>query len=58
MGEKDSIQLFKNLVWDTLKESKTSMDTLLVKGDLPQHVKTQVEGYNKAVDMALNCCKE
>jgi predicted dinucleotide-binding enzyme len=58
MGEEDSIQLFKNLMWDNVKESKTSMESLLEKGSVPTHVISHVENYNKTVDAALNCCKE
>jgi predicted dinucleotide-binding enzyme len=58
MGEKDSIQFFKNLIWDKVKESTTTMQSLLVKGGLPAHVKTHVENHSKMVDAALNCCKE
>jgi glutaredoxin len=58
MGEENSIQFFKNLVWDNAQESKTSMESLLVGDAIPVHIKTHVENYNKAVDAALNCCKE
>jgi glutaredoxin len=58
MGEEDSIQFFKNLVWDKVKESKISLDSLLLEGDVPVHIQTHVEDYNKTVDVALNCCKE
>jgi glutaredoxin len=58
MGEEDSIQFFKNLVWDKVKESKISLEPMLLEGGVPVHVKTHVENYNKAVDAALNCCKE
>jgi hypothetical protein len=34
------------------------LNTLLLEGDVPVHVKTHVENYNKTVDAALNCCKE
>jgi predicted dinucleotide-binding enzyme len=58
MGEKDSIQFFKNLMWDKVKTSRTTMESLLVKDGVPTHVKTHVENHNKMVDAALNCCKE
>ena len=58
MGEEDSIQFFKNLVWDKVKESKISLESLPLEGGVPVHVKTHIENYNKTVDVALNCCKE
>jgi glutaredoxin len=58
MGEDDSIQFFKNLVWDKVKESKISLNSLLLDDGVPIHVRTHVENYNKTVDAALNCCKE
>ena len=58
MGEEGAIQFFKNLVWDDVKNSKASIESLLLKGGVPPHVATHVENYNKTVDAALNCCKE
>jgi glutaredoxin len=58
MGAKDSIQFFKTLMWDKVKESKTTMESLLVNGGVPAPVKIHVENHNKMVDAALNCCKE
>ena len=58
MGEEGSIRLIKSLMWDNVKELKTSMESLLEKGGVPTHVKRHVENYNKTVDAALNCCKE
>jgi predicted dinucleotide-binding enzyme len=58
MGQEGSIQFFKSMMWDNVKESKHIMESLLVKGVIPAHVKSHVENYNKTVDAALNCCKE
>jgi glutaredoxin len=58
MGEEATIQFFKDLVWDNVSESKTTMESLLAKGGVPPIVKTHVEDHNKLVDAALNCCKE
>ena len=58
MGEEGSIRFFKSLMRDNVKELKKSTESLLEKGGVPTHVKSHVENYNKAVDAALNCCKE
>ena len=58
MGEADTIQFFKNLVWDKVKASRTALDSLLASGGAAPHVRTHVEAYNTSVDAALNCCKE
>jgi len=58
MGEDDCISLFKSLMWDNVKELKQATASLMEKSDVPAHVKSHVDNYNKAVDAALNCCKE
>jgi glutaredoxin len=58
MGEEGSIRLFKSLMWDNVKEIKQAMEALVNQSDVPAHIKSHVENYNKTIDTALNCCKE
>ena len=58
MGEHDAIQFFKNLVWDTIAVSKTSMQSRLAKDIIPESVEAHMTDTNKSVDATLDCCKE
>jgi predicted DCC family thiol-disulfide oxidoreductase YuxK len=58
MGEEAVIRLFKDLMWENVKEIKQTMEALLRKNDVPKHIQSHGEHYGKALDAALNCCKE
>ena len=57
MGE-EVIRMFKNRMWDIVKEKEQTLRTLLKETNLPNHIKTHHEHYKEILDTALNCCKE
>ena len=57
MGE-EVLRMFKNRIWEIVKEKKQALRTLLNKTNLPLHIKEHQEHYKRILDTALNCCKE
>ena len=57
MGE-EVIRMFKNRMWEIVKEKEQTLKTLLKETKLPPHIKAHQEHYSQILDTALNCCKE
>jgi glutaredoxin len=58
MGEADSIRFLKSLLWDNSKEPNQSAASMVEKYEASADVERHVDGHDKTVDAALNCCKE
>jgi hypothetical protein len=52
------IAMFKDRIWETLKEKGNTMSTLLKETNLPPHIQKHQEHYKQILETALNCCKE
>jgi hypothetical protein len=52
------ITMFKNWMWDTVKEKGETLKTLLKETTLPPHINAYHEHYARILETALNCCKE
>ena len=57
MGD-DVIKMFKDRIWETLKEKEKTISTLLKETNLPPHIISHQDHYKRILDTALNCCKE
>jgi len=57
MGD-EVIKMFKDRIWETLKEKGMTINTLLKETNLPPHIMSHQEHYKRILDTALNCCKE
>jgi hypothetical protein len=57
MGE-EVIRMFKNQMWEAVKEKEQTLRKLLQTANLPPHIKNHHENYKKILDTALNCCRE
>ena len=57
MGE-EVIGIFKNWMWEAVKEKNQTLKTLLKEAKLPPHIKARQEHYDRILETALNCCKE
>jgi hypothetical protein len=57
MGD-DVIKMFKDRIWETLKEKEKTISTLLKETNLPPHILSHQDHYKRILDTALNCCKE
>jgi hypothetical protein len=57
MGE-EVITMFKNWMWDTVKEKGQTLKTLLKETVVPPHINAFHEHYTQILETALNCCKE
>jgi protoheme ferro-lyase len=52
------IKMFKDRIWETLKEKEKTIHTLLKETSLPPHIISHQDHYKRILDTALNCCKE
>ena len=52
------IKMFKDRIWETLKEKGKTINTLLKEANLPSHIQKHQEHYKQILETALNCCKE
>jgi hypothetical protein len=57
MGE-EVIRMFKNQMWEIVKEKEQTVRALLKETTLPPHIKAHHEHYTQILETALNCCKE
>ena len=57
MGD-DVIKMFKERIWETLKEKEKTISTLLKETNLPTHILSHQDHYKRILETALNCCKE
>jgi hypothetical protein len=57
MGE-EVMKMFKNQMWEAVKEKEQTLRKLLQNANLPPHIKNHQENYKQILDTALNCCRE
>jgi hypothetical protein len=58
MGEEEVIKMFKNQMWEAVKEKEQTLKSLLKGTNLPSHIKAHHEQYSHILETALNCCRE